>query len=58
MELVLAEDLFPAFLSVEERTRHWIHLFSIFTPLHTKALNSILTKKRRYKLLAYWYDFV
>ncbi|KAF5450729.1 hypothetical protein F2P56_031056 [Juglans regia] len=47
MEIVLAEDLFPAHLSVEERTRHWIHLFSIFTPLHIKALNSILSQKRR-----------
>ncbi|KAF3445662.1 hypothetical protein FNV43_RR10838 [Rhamnella rubrinervis] len=47
MELVLAEDLFPGLLSVEERTRHWIHLFSLFTPLHVKALNSILLQKRR-----------
>ncbi|KAG7980770.1 hypothetical protein I3843_05G200200 [Carya illinoinensis] len=47
MEIVLAEDLFPAPLSIEERTRHWIHLFSIFTPLHIKALNSILSQKRR-----------
>ncbi|XP_008219648.1 PREDICTED: sister chromatid cohesion protein PDS5 homolog A isoform X1 [Prunus mume] len=47
MELVLAEDLFPAVLSVEERTRHWIHLFSLFTPLHIKALNSILSQKQR-----------
>ncbi|CAN6720879.1 unnamed protein product [Malus baccata var. baccata] len=47
MELVLGEDLFPAVLSVEEITRHWIHLFSLFTPLHTKALNSILFQKRR-----------
>nr|XP_023895228.1 sister chromatid cohesion protein PDS5 homolog A isoform X3 [Quercus suber] len=47
MELVLAEDLFPVLLSVVERTRHWIHLFSLFTPLHVKALNSILSQKRR-----------
>ncbi|KAM1013870.1 hypothetical protein FF1_043727 [Malus domestica] len=47
MELVLAEDLFPAVLSVEEITRHWIHLFSLFTPLHMKALNSILFQKQR-----------
>ncbi|KAK9993628.1 hypothetical protein SO802_023331 [Lithocarpus litseifolius] len=47
MELVLAEDLFPVLLSVAERTRHWIHLFSLFTPLHVKALNSILSQKRR-----------
>ncbi|KAK4572835.1 hypothetical protein RGQ29_031022 [Quercus rubra] len=47
MELVLAEDLFPVLLSVAERTRHWIHLFSLFTPLHVKALNSVLSQKRR-----------
>ncbi|EXB44382.1 hypothetical protein L484_020194 [Morus notabilis] len=47
MELVLARDLFPELLSVEERTRHWVHLFSLFTPLQLKALNSILTQKRR-----------
>uniref|UniRef100_A0A2P2M3P7 Androgen induced inhibitor of proliferation As3 / pds5 n=1 Tax=Rhizophora mucronata TaxID=61149 RepID=A0A2P2M3P7_RHIMU len=48
MEVMLAEDLFPANLSIEERTRHWIHFFSLFTPLHVKALNSILSLKRRY----------
>ncbi|KAK9945794.1 hypothetical protein M0R45_011293 [Rubus argutus] len=47
MELVLAEDLFPAVLSMEERTRHWIHLFSVFTPLQLKALNAILSQKQR-----------
>ncbi|XP_043700993.1 sister chromatid cohesion protein PDS5 homolog A isoform X2 [Telopea speciosissima] len=47
MEVVLAEDLFPAALSVEERTSHWISSFSFFSPLHVKALNSILTQKRR-----------
>ncbi|KAJ9167086.1 hypothetical protein P3X46_021763 [Hevea brasiliensis] len=47
MELILAEDLFPIHLSVEDRTRHWIHFFSLFTPLHVKALNSILSQKRR-----------
>lgn len=48
MELVLAEDLFPAVLSMEERTRHWIHLFSVFTPFQLKALNAILSQKQRY----------
>ncbi|OVA03847.1 hypothetical protein BVC80_8065g3 [Macleaya cordata] len=47
MELVLAEDLFPANLSVEERTRHWISLYSFFTLAHIKALNSILSQKWR-----------
>ncbi|GAV71980.1 Cnd1 domain-containing protein [Cephalotus follicularis] len=47
MEFVLAEGLFPALLSVKERTRHWIHLFSLITPQQLKALNSILSQKRR-----------
>ncbi|CAK7346982.1 unnamed protein product [Dovyalis caffra] len=47
MELVIAEDLFPLFLPVEERTQRWIHLFSLFTPFHVKALKSILYQKRR-----------
>ncbi|KAG8378272.1 hypothetical protein BUALT_Bualt08G0120300 [Buddleja alternifolia] len=46
MELVLAE-LFPAFLSIEERTRHWIFMFSLFKPPHLKALKIILSQKRR-----------
>lgn len=47
MELVVAGDLFAPSLSVEERTRHWISLFSLFTPLHMKALTTILSQKRR-----------
>ncbi|XP_027368350.1 sister chromatid cohesion protein PDS5 homolog A [Abrus precatorius] len=47
MEFVLADDLFPKHLSVEERTKHWIHMFSLFSSPHEKALNSILTQKRR-----------
>nr|XP_027093191.1 sister chromatid cohesion protein PDS5 homolog A-like isoform X3 [Coffea arabica] len=47
LEYVLAEDLFPVSLSVEERTNHWIFLSSLFTPLHVKALNAILSQKRR-----------
>ncbi|KAK3012419.1 hypothetical protein RJ639_010650 [Escallonia herrerae] len=43
----LAEELFPASLSMEERTRHWMFLFSLFTPAHLKALNTILSQKRR-----------
>ncbi|KAK6132002.1 hypothetical protein DH2020_034228 [Rehmannia glutinosa] len=46
MELVLA-DLFPASLSIEERTRHWIFIFSLFKPPHLKALKIILSQKRR-----------
>ncbi|XP_058218154.1 sister chromatid cohesion protein PDS5 homolog B isoform X2 [Rhododendron vialii] len=47
MELVLAEELFPASLAIEERTRHWIFLFSLFDSPHLKALNAILSHKRR-----------
>ncbi|KAH7567871.1 hypothetical protein JRO89_XS07G0171100 [Xanthoceras sorbifolium] len=46
IERVLMDDLFPV-LEIEERTRHWVHLFSLFTPLHVKALNSILSQKQR-----------
>lgn len=48
MESVLADDLFPEHLSVEERTKHWIHMFSLFSPFHERALDSILAQKRRY----------
>ncbi|KAK4276740.1 hypothetical protein QN277_014853 [Acacia crassicarpa] len=47
MELVLADDLFPEHLSIEERTNHWIHIFSLFSPLHEKALHTILSQKKR-----------
>ncbi|KAE8694757.1 esterase-like [Hibiscus syriacus] len=47
IELVIAEELFPTLLPVEEKTRHWIHLFSLFSPSHVKALTAILSQKRR-----------
>ncbi|XP_045822500.1 sister chromatid cohesion protein PDS5 homolog B-like isoform X1 [Trifolium pratense] len=47
MELILADNLFPDDLSVEERTNHWIHMFSLFSSCHEKALNTILIQKRR-----------
>ncbi|KAM7514857.1 hypothetical protein LguiA_004440 [Lonicera macranthoides] len=49
VEHVLAEDLFPSSLSIAERTKHWIFLFSLFTPAHMKSLNAILYKKRRFQ---------
>ncbi|KAK7321020.1 hypothetical protein VNO77_31092 [Canavalia gladiata] len=49
MEFVLADDLFPEHLSTEERTKHWIHQFSLFSSPHEKALNAILTQKRRFQ---------
>ncbi|KAK1422159.1 hypothetical protein QVD17_25081 [Tagetes erecta] len=56
IEHVLEEDLFPVALSVEERIRHWLFLFShsesahkngIFTPAHEKALAAVLCQKKR-----------
>ncbi|CAJ1971874.1 unnamed protein product [Sphenostylis stenocarpa] len=49
MEFVLADDLFPEDLPVEERTNHWIHMFSLFSFPHEKALDAILTQKRRFQ---------
>lgn len=48
MEIVLADTLFPASLSIEDQTRHWVFMFSLFTPCHLKALNAILSQKLRY----------
>ncbi|KAJ0816353.1 putative sister chromatid cohesion protein Pds5 [Helianthus annuus] len=56
IEHVLEEDLFPVSLSVEERIRHWIFLFShsvsaykdgMFTAAHEKALTAVLCQKKR-----------
>ncbi|KAK7385197.1 hypothetical protein VNO78_30910 [Psophocarpus tetragonolobus] len=49
LEFVLASDLFPEDLSVEERTNHWIRIFSLFNFPHQKALDTILTQKRRFQ---------
>ncbi|XP_010063388.2 sister chromatid cohesion protein PDS5 homolog A [Eucalyptus grandis] len=46
MELLLAEDLFPD-IPLLERTMHWVHMFSLFTSLHVKALDTILFQKHR-----------
>ncbi|XP_057795772.1 sister chromatid cohesion protein PDS5 homolog B [Salvia miltiorrhiza] len=46
MELVLV-DLFPACLPIEEKTKHWISIFSHFKPPHHRALKIILSQKRR-----------
>ncbi|CAN0892422.1 Sister chromatid cohesion protein PDS5 homolog B [Linum grandiflorum] len=47
MERILGEDLFPANLSAEERSRHWVHIVSHFTPLHWKVMSSVLSQKNR-----------
>ncbi|KAL9268265.1 Sister chromatid cohesion protein PDS5 homolog B-like protein [Drosera capensis] len=49
LELLLAMDLFPLDLPVEERAQHWIFTYSFFTPVHEKAFNSILFQKRRFQ---------
>ncbi|KAK9758406.1 hypothetical protein RND81_01G227500 [Saponaria officinalis] len=49
LELLLATDLFSASLSGEDRMEHWIYLYSLFTPAHVKALNLILSQKRRFQ---------
>lgn len=41
-------DLFPACLSIEEKTKHWISIFSHFKPPHLRAMKTILSQKRRY----------
>ncbi|ESR47424.1 hypothetical protein CICLE_v10003517mg, partial [Citrus x clementina] len=48
--IISLSDLFPV-LEVEESTRHWVHLFSLFTPLHLKALNCVLSQKKRNAIL-------
>uniref|UniRef100_A0A0A9CNP7 Androgen induced inhibitor of proliferation (As3) / pds5, putative n=1 Tax=Arundo donax TaxID=35708 RepID=A0A0A9CNP7_ARUDO len=50
MELIFAEELFPSSLSPKERANHWIEFFSYFKPEHIKALNIILSQKRRLQL--------
>ncbi|KAH6762940.1 hypothetical protein C2S52_020373 [Perilla frutescens var. hirtella] len=46
MELLLV-DLFPACLSTEKKTGHWISIFSHVKPPHLKALKTILSQKLR-----------
>ncbi|KAL4183551.1 hypothetical protein AMTRI_Chr11g98840 [Amborella trichopoda] len=47
MELIFGEDLFPVSLPVEERTKHWISLFSFFQMPQKKAFESMLSQKWR-----------
>ncbi|XP_010322915.1 sister chromatid cohesion protein PDS5 homolog B isoform X2 [Solanum lycopersicum] len=47
MEIVLTDTLFPASLSIEDKIRHWVFMFSLFTPCHLKVLNAILSQKLR-----------
>ncbi|URD78431.1 Sister chromatid cohesion protein PDS5 [Musa troglodytarum] len=50
IELVFAEDLFPASLSIKERTKHWIAFFSLFKLPHIRALKSVLYQKWRLQM--------
>lgn len=56
IEDVLEKDLFPVSLSVEERIRHWLFLFSnsvpdhkngFFSSAHEKALTAVVSQKKR-----------
>ncbi|XP_021843917.1 sister chromatid cohesion protein PDS5 homolog B [Spinacia oleracea] len=49
LELLLAMDFFPASLPGDDRMKHWIYLYSTFTPAHVTALNMILCQKRRFQ---------
>ncbi|XP_010692404.2 sister chromatid cohesion protein PDS5 homolog B isoform X2 [Beta vulgaris subsp. vulgaris] len=49
LELLLAMDFFPSSLPGDDRMRHWIYLYSMFTPAHVNALNLILCQKRRFQ---------
>uniref|UniRef100_A0A0D9V8B2 Tudor domain-containing protein n=1 Tax=Leersia perrieri TaxID=77586 RepID=A0A0D9V8B2_9ORYZ len=50
MELILAEELFPSSLSSKERASHWVEFFFHFKSKHIKALQIILSQKRRLQL--------
>nr|XP_043616578.1 sister chromatid cohesion protein pds5 isoform X2 [Erigeron canadensis] len=59
MEHVLEEDMFPVSLSVEERIRHWLFIFShsasaqkngFFSSAHEKALTAVLCQKNRLQI--------
>ncbi|XP_020578529.1 sister chromatid cohesion protein PDS5 homolog A isoform X2 [Phalaenopsis equestris] len=50
MELVIARDFFPSSLSITDRKKHWIALFSRLTQSHLKALKFLLFQKRRLQL--------
>ncbi|PWA83208.1 ARM repeat superfamily protein [Artemisia annua] len=56
VEDVLEKNLFPVSLSVEERIRHWLFLFSnsapdhkngFFSSAHEKALTAVVSQKKR-----------
>ncbi|KAK8466806.1 hypothetical protein PHAVU_008G163350 [Phaseolus vulgaris] len=49
LEFVLSDDLFPEDLPIEERTNHWIHMFSLSRFPLEKALDIILVQKRRFQ---------
>ena len=57
MDLVLV-DLFPACLSIEEKAKHWISIFSHFKPPHLRALKTILSQKRRCLIKSISYFFL
>lgn len=47
LETLLAEKLFTRQLSISERTKHWIAMYSLFEDMEKKALAKILSQKKR-----------
>ncbi|MCO5578811.1 hypothetical protein L7F22_032658 [Adiantum nelumboides] len=47
LEIVFAEKLFPRQLSVSERARHWVAMYTLFEDIDKKALAKILLQKKR-----------
>ncbi|XP_078443131.1 binding protein isoform X2 [Wolffia australiana] len=47
IELILCVSLFPPEFTVKERAKHWVKIFSGFDKTEVKALEQILTQKRR-----------
>ncbi|KAH7279481.1 hypothetical protein KP509_37G021700 [Ceratopteris richardii] len=47
IELVFVEKLFPSQLSVSERAKHWIAMYSCFEDIDKRALAKILVQKKR-----------
>lgn len=47
IEFILCGSLFPPDLTIRERVKHWIKVFSTFDKVEVKALEQILLQKQR-----------
>ncbi|XP_042462438.1 sister chromatid cohesion protein PDS5 homolog A-like [Zingiber officinale] len=47
VELLLCGSLFPPELSVKNRVKHWVSVFSVFDKFEIKAIEQILLQKQR-----------